>query len=321
MNPRQEALALWLKALNFTDFSLTALPNDASFRRYFRLKTSNSSYIIMDNPDTASCQPFIALSHALRSHGLNTPDILQHNHAEGFLLLTDFGDQQLLQALNSANMKKLYQKALTVLARIQTCDASTHWPIPIFTADFMYQELELFRQWFLEVYLNLLLSPATLKALSINFTQLAAEIAHQPMVFMHRDYHSANLMLLPNEEIGVLDFQDAFLGPITYDLVSLLKDCYIDWPEKNIQELAFSFRNDIKLKVSDELFLRWFDLMGLQRHLKALLTFSRKFSRDHNANYLKYIPRTLNYIKMISAKYKEYQIIHEILAGVDLCVP
>lgn len=322
MDPRQQTLNRWLETLNLPDFSLTPLPSDASFRRYFRLTLPQTSYIVMDNPDIPSCQPFIAISRALRSHGLNAPDILQENKLEGFLLLTDLGDLQLLHALNPSNMERLYQNALTTLAHLQTCDTSQYWSLPIFTTEWMSQELELFREWFLEKYLNLPLSPLTLKSLSNHFIRLSKEIAQQPTAFMHRDYHSANLMILSNEEIGLLDFQDAFIGPITYDLVSLLKDCYIDWPEERIQPLALTFRDTIGLKVSDELFLRWFDVMGLQRHLKALLTFSRKYKRDHNTNYLKHIPRTLNYAKIISARYKEYHMIHEILAEVDtVCAP
>jgi hypothetical protein len=167
--------------------------------------------------------------------------------------------------------------------------------------------------------------------LAASFDFLAESASMQPQVFMHRDYHSANLMVLPDDKIAILDFQDAFIGPFTYDLVSLLRDCYIDWPESFVHEMARVFYEKIRCSnvgsnmgsnVTADEFLRMFDLMGIQRHLKALLTFSRKYRRDNNPNYLKHIPRTLHYILTVTGRYSETKSLHQFLtnAVVEKCV-
>jgi aminoglycoside/choline kinase family phosphotransferase len=284
------------------------LAGDASFRRYFRISQPAGSYIAMDAPpEKENCVPFVAISRALRSHGLLTPEIIAEDLSQGFLLLSDFGDRLLLNELSVVNAEMLYTQALDALAVLQSCSSVIGWEIPPFTAEFMYKELKLFQEWYLKQHLAIDLSAATESMLDQLFLFLAETAASQPQVFMHRDYHSANLMVLPNDQIGILDFQDAFIGPVTYDLVSLLRDCYIAWPEEQVTKLALKYRDQLNLAVSDYEFLRWFDLMGLQRHLKALLTFSRKYRRDGNANYLKHIPCTLNYILLESQRYTECQ--------------
>jgi N-acetylmuramate 1-kinase len=312
---RKHLLQKWLKESCLLDtVSLHPMPGDASFRRYFRVELSDQSYVAMDAPtERDACKPYIAISHALRAHGLKAPEIIHEDLAHGFLLLTDFGDQQLLKALNPNNVLKLYTQALEALAVLQNCRHVEGWKVPPFTAHFMQQELVLFKEWFLETYLNLMLSAEIENMLEKLFHFLANEAAKQPQVFMHRDYHSANLMWLSNKEVGILDFQDAFYGPLTYDLVSLLRDCYIDWPEETITQLVLQYKTRLNLPVSEDEFLYWFDLMGLQRHLKALLTFSRKYARDQNKNYLQYIPRTLNYIDTISKRYPETNDFHYFL--------
>ena len=166
---------------------------------------------------------------------------------------------------------------------------------------------------FLYRYLAMTLTPEMKHELHQVFHFLCETASSQPHVFMHRDYHSANLMVLPENQIGILDFQDAFIGPIAYDLVSLLRDCYIDWPDFLVTKLALAYLNKLDNPAIDQQqFLRWFDLMGLQRHLKALLTFSRKFIRDFNNQYLRYIPRTLNYIQVMSSRYPECQFLHRL---------
>jgi aminoglycoside/choline kinase family phosphotransferase len=268
--------------------------------------SNEQSWVAMDAPpDRENCIAYIAITKALRKLGLISPEIYKENLTAGFLLITDFGDKQLLGELNTSNVSQLYGEALDALAMLQACKFVDGWNVPVFNAAFMLDELKLFKQWFLQSYLNLDLSPATELMLTNVFDFLANLAASQPMVFMHRDYHSANLMVLPQNKIGLLDFQDAFIGPVTYDLVSLLRDCYIDWPESLVTELALSYKQCINLSVSDELFLRWFDGMGMQRHMKALLTFSRKYKRDANPHYLKHMPRTLGYISSISKHFEE----------------
>ncbi len=316
------ALQSWLNS-QLPTYQLEALPFDASFRRYFRVQHAQGSYIAMDaSLEIKSCVPYVAIANAFRKKGLCAPEIIASDLTQGFLLLSDFGNCVYLNELNLNNARELYGRALDSLAILQTCRKVEHWQVPLFTADFMRQELELFKEWFLQKHLGLELLPHTEKMLAECFNFLAESAASQPQVFMHRDYHSANLMVLPERSVGILDFQDAFMGPVTYDLVSLLRDCYIAWPEELVTELVLQYRKKLSIKVSESEFLRWFDLMGLQRHLKALLTFARKYRRDGNANYLQHIPRTLNYILNVSQRYEPCQALYNFLKMENLlCVP
>lgn len=316
MDARQYALEQWLtKKCQLTTFQLQIMQGDASFRRYFRMRIDNHSYVVMDAPPPReNCVSFVAIAKALLGLGLRAPDIIASDLSQGFLLLTDLGDSLYLRELSIANAEDLYGRALDALAILQGCRQVDGWAIPSFTADFMRQELELFKEWFLQKHLNLTFAPSMESRLATVFDFLAQSAASQTQVFMHRDYHSANLMMLPNNGVGILDFQDAFRGPVTYDLVSLLRDCYISWPDALVTKLVLQYWEKLNLPdVDKEEFLRWFDLMGLQRHLKALLTFSRKLHRDGNANYLQHIPRTLDYIAKISARYPECKALYELV--------
>jgi N-acetylmuramate 1-kinase len=310
MDIRQQELDKWLQSQFAVknSYQLTPLQGDASFRRYFRVKLERTSYIAMDAPpEREDCQPFVAIAKALLDKQLQVPEIIASNIEQGFLLLSDFGDKLYLKELNAANAEKLYQYALESLAILQSVRHVPNRNIPLFSADFMRQELQLSQEWFLEKHLGLDLNSETVNRLADFYDFLAITAASQPQVFMHRDYHSANLMLLPQDKVGILDFQDAFIGPVTYDLVSLLRDCYIAWPDEKIKGWALQYLAKLpELKhVSAQQFLRWFDLMGMQRHLKALLTFARKFHRDNDANYLKHMPLTLNYLQTVSRHYSE----------------
>ncbi|MDA8561521.1 phosphotransferase [Gammaproteobacteria bacterium] len=309
MNAEQNYLYNWLKVdCNLSEFRLESMPYDASFRRYYRLSVDSLSYVVMDASLEKSCLPaFIAISDALRSLGILAPEVIHKNLQLGYLLISDFGDTQLLGALNTNNVENLYSNALSSLDVLQSCSKVDGYNIPLFTKSFMYNELKLFKEWFLQKYLGLNLSIKYEKLLDNTFIGIVEKVNDQPKVFMHRDYHSANLMILPQNKIGVLDFQDAFIGPITYDLVSLLRDCYISWPRNLIVDLVLNYKSNLNLNISDDLFLNWFDCMSLQRHMKTLLTFSRKNIKDSNPNYLKHIPRTLNYISDVITRYKEFE--------------
>jgi len=311
MSIRQDILQKWLMGYcQLSEFTIEVMSGDASFRRYFRVRHAHGSYVVMDAEcEREKCLPYIAIADALRAKGLQTPQIIASNLTQGFLLISDFGDKLLLKELNSHNAEVLYTDALSALAVMQNCRAVSGWTIPSFTIKWVQQELDGFKEWFLQTHLGLVLSPATEKALAHCFDFLAEMAIDQPHVFMHRDFHSANLMVLPQKKIGILDFQDAFIGPVTYDLVSLLRDCYITWPEAFVTQLALQYRDRLALSVGDAAFLRWFDIMGLQRHLKALCTFTRKYYRDCNDNYLQHIPRTVNYIKTIGDRYPECHIL------------
>ena len=226
MDVRQAALNHWLTThCQLPAYQLDAMAGDASFRRYFRVRAGNRQYVAMDAPPERenNCQPFIAIAASLRRQGLQAPEIIASDLTQGFLLMTDFGDSLYLRELTAATVDPLYTIALDALAILQQSTV-TDWVVPPFTADFMYRELQLCKDWFLVKHLGLVLNEQTEIMLADFFQFLAASAASQPQALMHRDYHSANLMVLPDQQVGILDFQDAFIGPVTYDLASLLRD-------------------------------------------------------------------------------------------------
>jgi len=280
------------------------LKGDASFRQYFRLTLPNKNYIAVNSPPaTENNEAFVKISQAYLNLGLIVPEVIAHDLDQGFLLLTDLGDDVLFQLLSPENADLYYQKSLVELGKIQTCDLA----LPHFDATFMSTELKHFEEWLLHKHLNIKLSPVSKKVLQKTFDLLLLSATTQPQCSIHRDYHSRNLMVLENQTIGILDFQDAMIGPITYDLVSLIRDCYIDWPQNQVTEWALFFHDAfLKTKLpSQEEFLRYLDLMGIQRHLKASFIFARKHHRDSVDRYLKDIPRTLNYVTTVSENYAE----------------
>lgn len=316
---RKKAILDWLSSTcGIKSASLQLMASDASLRRYFRLFTEGQTFVVMDAPPPhENCLPYIAISKTLRQMGLHAPEVIHADIARGFLLITDFGDATYLSALTAANAEKLYDEALNALALLQTTRFVDGHHIPVFTADFMRQEWLWHKEWVLDKLLGLSL-PLAEKELDACYEVLIQSAVTQPQVFMHRDYHSANLMVLPEGGVGILDFQDAFIGPVTYDLVSLLRDCYIDWPKERVQTWASLYLQRLQdsgelLYVNEQTFLRWFDLMGMQRHLKALMTFARKNVRDHQPRYLRYIPRTLNYLIQVSHHYPELATLHDYL--------
>jgi len=318
LNPQLEQ---WLQQLSlFKGFGLSPLAGDASFRRYYRLiptLTQEQSYIAMDaSLEVSSCQAFVAIAEGLAAQGVNTPKIFAADLQQGFILLSDFGNRLYLNELSTENAATLYRRALDALLEIQSCRQLANWTLPLFDEHFLQSELNEFQNWVLTRYLALTPSPAEKSMLCETFEFLIKSATEQPQVFMHRDYHSANLMVLPNQQVGVLDFQDACLGPITYDVVSLLRDCYIDWPEAEVQALLAYYQQQlaevgVKLALSD--FQQWFDLMGVQRHLKAAFIFARKYLRDQTPRYLQYLPRTFNYVAKVSAQYPQLANLHEYL--------
>lgn len=339
MDSRLHDLTLWLQDYFSRDpIKLHAIINDASFRRYFRVQLQHKTYIAMDAPPThEDCRPFVAIAHMFSSHGLRVPHIFAQDLNQGFLLLEDFGDQQFSQAVNSnvaapitlspspspmrtwergtelhstSNVFKLYNQALSVLLQLQQCN-STSWSLPLFDANMLQRELDLLQPWFLERHLSIVLSAKQQQLLQNVFTLLIENALQQPQVCVHRDYHSRNLMILPGDELGILDFQGAVIGPLTYDLVSLLRDCYIAWPEEQVTNWALSYlqrlqQQGVVVDIYPEQFLRWFDLMGLQRHLKVLGIFARLYHRDNKSLYLADLPRVMNYVLQVSGKYPEF---------------
>lgn len=320
MLDRAQMLHQWLqKVLNGDLVSMQAMQGDASFRRYFRVMTATCTLVAMDAPPPQeNCRPFVAIAATLREAGLQAPEVLAADVDQGFLLLSDFGDDTYLKILAPHNADSCYREALLALATLQGCRQVKDWNIPAFTFQFMQQEWQWHKEWFLTKLLQLDYH-AEEEALDKCFEQIATNAANQPQVFMHRDFHSGNLMRLASGQVGILDFQDAFIGPITYDLVSLLRDCYIDWPEKQVTEWALFYLSLLQARqqlteVDQATFLRWFDWMGIERHLKAIFTFSRKHLRDQQSQYLQHIPRTLHYIETVSHRYPELFALHQLMA-------
>jgi N-acetylmuramate 1-kinase len=318
---RQEALLAWLQGkCGLSISSLQNMPHDASFRRYFRLHTKDQSYVVMDAPPAQEqCLSFVAIAKLLREHRLEAPEVFAADLQQGFLLLSDLGEQTYLQALTTAkahplSVDHLYTQALDVLLQFHHIDtADQQLALPAFNREMMWREWEWHQQWFLGEWLNL--NPEQ-TVLAEEMHTIIESACSQPQIFMHRDYHSANLMVLSGQAVGLLDFQDAHIGPLTYDLVSLLRDCYIDWPSVQIEALVHAYWRQLQTKkllsdVALSLFLQWFDLMGMQRHLKALFTFARKAVRDQQPHYLRHIPRTLNYVLKTSAAYPQCAALHD----------
>lgn len=282
---------------------------DASFRRYFRIFDDESSWIAMDAPpDKEALTPFIEVGNKLSAVCVNTPHIYRQNLVDGFLLMDDLGDTQYLSRLNKDSANTLYQDALNALVKIQTADTAD---LPIYDEKMLNDELQLMPQWFLREHLDIELQACEKEALEDIFQYLIATITNQPQVFVHRDYHSRNLMVTDKNNPGVIDYQDAVLGPICYDLASILRDCYIAWPEERVSQWVNDFRLmaiDAGLLVeaiSQAEFLRWFDLVGLQRHIKVLGIFARLSHRDGKASYLDDLPLTLSYVLSVAARYPE----------------
>lgn len=313
-------LLQWLQ-LTFLqeDITLTPLSGDAGFRRYFRFKYKNQSYIAVDAPPKLSNnQAFVQIQAELFSAGVNVPEIVAKDLEQGFLCLSDLGDTLLSDKLSSNNMQAYYSKAIVELEKINFCQQSALTSLPIYDQQFIATELTIFSEWLLNKHLGLLLSDTEAQQLSACFDYLAAAIAEQPKVFMHRDYHSRNIMLVENEPLGIIDFQDAVYGPVIYDLVSLLRDCYVRWPDEKIAPLIEDYRVRAQKhfpteNLSQQKWKCWFDLTGLQRHLKASGIFARLHHRDQKSNYLADIPLTLTYIQDVSGQYDKLSFLHQLV--------
>jgi len=292
--------------------SLSTVAGDASFRRYYRLTGCEPSRIaVFAPPDRERNQEFVRIATMLRAAGVHAPEVLACDRAQGYLLLTDFGDTLLLGELDAVSVDALYGRAMDTLLRIQAA-ATEHegWHLPLYSDALLRQEMELFPQWYLEQLLGLSLAAEEKNLLDALFARLIASAREQPQVFVHRDFHSRNLMLLPGGELGVIDFQDAVTGPLTYDLVSLLRDCYISWPPERVQEWVSAFAMRLGAAgglpaVPAATFRRWFDWMGLQRHIKVLGIFARLWLRDGKPAYLRDLPLVMRYTLEVASAYPE----------------
>jgi N-acetylmuramate 1-kinase len=322
---RLEQLERWLAKLFGTrEFQVTTASADASFRRYFRVTRGSDSWIAMDAPPAKEdMEPYIRIAAMLVDVGVNAPRVLERNQEEGFLLNSDLGSQTYLMELDrQGDADRLYADAIGALVRIQSRGAAHAAQLPPYDDALLRREMVVFPEWFCGRHLGLALAGDDETALAGVFDTLSAAALQQPRVFVHRDYHSRNLMVgdgaRHGANPGILDFQDAVCGPVTYDLVSLLRDCYVAWPADRVRTWALQFRAAARQAGVDEgasegEFLRWFDLMGVQRHLKAIGIFARLWHRDGKPGYLNDIPRTLNYVRAVSGSYRELQFLRSFI--------
>ena len=310
---RLELLSTWVyEDLGFAGSQIAPASADASFRRYLRLTRGTDTYIIMDAPpDKEDSKPFVRVAQQLAGRGLNVPLILARDLDRGLLLLSDLGSRQYLDELRSPGAaEQLYGDALEALVQMQTAPPQTWADIGPYDHTLLHREMELMPEWFLQRHLGLGIDAAARSMLTDLFASLSKAALAQPVSFVHRDYHSRNLLRTSADNPGILDFQDAVCGPITYDLASLLKDCYIAWPSAQVEVWALGFRERLlnagfALNADEATFMRWFDLMGLQRHIKVLGIFARLFYRDGKSQYLKDLPRVLNYVRETAGLYPE----------------
>ena len=299
---------------NLKDEALVLAPAsaDASFRSYWRAQPEDSarsgSWIVMDAPPgKEDLGSWLDVAHRLRAAGLNAPEVLAEDREQGFVLMSDLGTRTYLAELADDTAETLYADALDALHLMQTRTATPG--LPPYDESRLIRELELFPEWFLRRHLGLTPSCDEWESIERTFGILVASALEQPRAFVHRDYHSRNLMVVEAANPGIIDFQDAVVGPVTYDLVSLLRDCYIAWPEARVAAWSEGYRDRLvaagMLSAGETRWPRWFDLMGLQRHIKVLGIFCRLCYRDGKDGYLGDLPLVLRYALRVAARYPE----------------
>lgn len=326
MDNRQQQLSAWLEqVLASADLKLSIASADASFRRYFRVHLADKTLIAMDAPpaqeDSAS---FVKVATMLFAAGLNVPEVIAQDLELGFLLLTDLGDDTYFAKLNAENAPMLYGQATDALIKLQLARGVAD--LPKYDAAMLTREMQLFPDWYVAKHLNLTLTPEQQAVLHKTFDLLTQSILAQAQVLVHRDYHSRNLMLTTHNNPGILDFQDAVCGAISYDLVSLLKDAYIGWEEEQIIDWAVRYWQPAKkagLPVPDDFseFYRNFEWVGAQRHIKVLGIFARLSHRDGKNSYLQDLPLVMAYLRKVCERYVELRPMLRLLNQLEQSQP
>ncbi len=302
-------------------FDLSPLTGDAGFRRYFRVPSEPALLAVFAPPAAEKNEAFCILAEHFIAQGIHAPSVLAVDYEQGFLLLEDFGDVLFQSELTDDSVDMLYGEALLTLLRLQQCSSSEvvietaakppqSFVLPEYSVALLKEEMDLFGQWFVPKLLGYDISGAEQSMLKDTFSVLLNNAIEQPQVWVHRDFHSRNLIYREGQAPGVIDFQDAVHGPITYDLVSLLRDCYVRWDAGRVERWALAYGNmaeDVGLvdSVCQKQWLQWFDLMGLQRHIKVLGIFSRLYLRDGKSGYLNDLPLVIRYVLEVAEKYPE----------------
>ncbi|RFC38596.1 MAG: hypothetical protein DID90_2727552962 [Candidatus Nitrotoga sp. LAW] len=314
---RQQQIKTWLHSkFPGSLFNISPASADASFRRYFRATFADRTLIVMDAPpQNEDCRPFIHIAQLFGTAGVHVPQVLAQDLEQGFLLLTDLGNTTYLQALNPNNARELYGAATDALITIQL--TSREFELPPYDQALLMREMYLFPEWYVAKHLQVMLDEKQNSALETVFQRIVQNNLAQPRVFVHRDYHSRNLMVsAPNP--GILDFQDAVYGPITYDLVSLFKDAYIHWEEAEVLDWLIRYWEKARksgLPVHSDFsdFFRDYEWMGVQRHLKVLGIFARLYHRDSKDGYLKDLPLVMDYLRRACERYVDLKPLLHIL--------
>lgn len=322
---RDQELQRWLeRQLVGQPFALSPASADASFRRYFRVTQTDPvrSLIVMDAPpEHEDCRPWLTVAECFREARVHVPEVIAADIEQGFILMSDLGDTTYLQALTPDNAAHLYADALGSLLALQ--QRSRPGVLPDYTRERLLAEVRLFDQWFVERHKGITLDAAQTTGLHALYDQIITVNLSEPRVFVHRDYHSRNLMHCPGQgNPGIIDFQDAVYGPMSYDLVSLFKDAYIDWEEEFVLDLLIRYweaARQLELPVPQDFadFLRAYEWMGVQRHLKVLGIFARLHYRDGKNGYLQDMPRVMTHLRKTSARYRELKPLLKLLDQIE----
>jgi len=309
----------WVRPFFPEKYSIDSASSDASFRSYYRVTSNEQTKIIMVAPPKHEpISSFLDITQRLFKAKINIPKIYKIDESKGLILMSDLGNDKYLDILTKETLYCLYTDAMDCICKMQNeVDTSG---LDKFDKSEQMNEMSLFNEWYIGKHLNFNLSKKQSEELHQCYEQIYTIISKIPKSFMHRDFHSRNLMVTSEKNPGVLDYQDAVLGPITYDIVSLLKDCYVAWDEETVYSMTSSFFSKIEKRhnVVYEEFEYWFDITGLQRHLKAIGIFSRLNYRDNKSNYLGDIPRTLNYVTKMLEKYSELSELKRIFSEINL---
>jgi aminoglycoside/choline kinase family phosphotransferase len=326
---REQARLAWARAALGDDAAtLQRASADASFRSYWRGESGGRTWIVMDAPpDREDIRPWLDIAARLVKAGLHAPEVRAADAELGFVLMADLGHRLYLPELDEPRVDALYADAMDALLKMQA-GVDAH-DLPPYDEERLVNEMELMPTWFLQRHLGFDTQCEDWDVVEVAFRALVDNATRQEQVFVHRDYHSRNLLVCPGANPGILDFQDAVRGPITYDLVSLLRDCYIEWPEARVQAWAEDYRRKLVAAglthVDEATFRRGFDLMGLQRHIKVLGIFCRLWYRDGKAGYLKDLPLVWEYTRRVGLRYPDtapmIRLVERAIGGRDITLP
>jgi len=312
-----QAVKRWVERLGFKDYKIEVVSADASLRKYYRVLMGEKSYVVMDSSlQVESIAPFIDVSVRLLKADVQIPRVYSQELELGYLLLEDLGDVHLINVLSDMSAKLLYTRAIYEIIKMQKADTRGLAP---YDAEFIMLEMQLMQEWYLKRHTGVLLDPSEQKDLDGVLELIQTEVMAQPQgFFVHRDFHSRNIMFAGKGKVWVIDYQDALIGSLMYDLASLLNDVYVKFSREIIVELVLEFKILKGIKnMSDEQFIRWFDFMAMQRHIKILGIFARLKIRDNKPAYIKDIPMTLEYIEENIERYEEFKPLKKILDKVN----